>query len=130
MPRKVILVFGSNLKGRHGQGAALDAAKYHGAIEGQASGLQGDSYGIPTKDSKMRVLHIGIISMAISQFIEFAKANPDLLFVVTRIGCGRSRYKNEDIAPLFRHAPKNCEFDMQWKPILGEEFTYFTYHGK
>ena len=43
-----IFVFGSNLAGRHGKGAALFARQKHGAIHGQGVGLQGTSYAIPT----------------------------------------------------------------------------------
>ena len=44
-----IFVFGSNLAGRHGKGAAKFAKDYHGAIYGRGVGLQGTSYAIPTK---------------------------------------------------------------------------------
>ena len=43
-----IFVFGSNLQGSHGGGAAAIAAQKFGAIWGQGVGLQGQSYGIPT----------------------------------------------------------------------------------
>ena len=46
----VIFVFGSNLEGRHGAGAALFAKNNFGAIYGKSEGLQGNSYAIPTKD--------------------------------------------------------------------------------
>ena len=43
-----IFVFGSNLKGMHGGGAAYIAYRKFGAIMGQGVGLQWQSYGIPT----------------------------------------------------------------------------------
>ena len=43
-----IFVFGSNLSGMHGGGAARLAYQKFGAIWGQGVGLQGQSYGIPT----------------------------------------------------------------------------------
>ena len=43
-----IFVFGSNLKGLHGGGAARLAYERFGAIWGQGVGLQGSCYGIPT----------------------------------------------------------------------------------
>lgn len=43
-----IFVFGSNLAGMHGGGAARLAYQKFGAIWGQGVGLQGQSYGIPT----------------------------------------------------------------------------------
>ena len=44
-----VFVFGSNLAGRHGRGAARAAVREHGAIYGQGEGLQGNSYAIPTR---------------------------------------------------------------------------------
>lgn len=99
-----IFVFGSNLGGRHGKGAAKTALGW-GAKWGQASGLQGRTYGIPTKDSSVkRVLSVAEIEPFVDQFIQFAKLNPDLIFLVTEIGCGLSGYKPKHIAPLFEEA--------------------------
>lgn len=94
-----IFVFGSNLQGSHGGGAAAIAAKKFGAIWGQGVGLQGQSYGIPT-------MHGGVaeIKPYIDEFIEFAKQNPNLNFLVTRIGCGIAGFTEEEMAPLFADA--------------------------
>ena len=94
-----IFVFGSNLQGSHGGGAAAIAAKKFGAIWGQGVGLQGQSYGIPT-------MHGGIsaIKPYVDEFIEFAKNNPQLNFLVTRIGCGIAGFSEEEMAPLFENA--------------------------
>ena len=94
-----IFVFGSNLEGSHGGGAAAVAAKKFGAIWGQGVGLQGQSYGIPT-------MHGGIsaIKPYVDEFIEFAKNNPQLNFLVTRIGCGIAGFSEEEMAPLFENA--------------------------
>ena len=91
-----IFVFGSNLQGSHGGGAAAIAAKMFGAIWGQGVGLQGQSYGIPT-------MHGGIdeIKPYVDEFIEFAKQNHNLKFLVTRIGCGIAGFTEEQMAPLF-----------------------------
>lgn len=73
-----------------------------GAKWGQAAGLQGKTYGIPTKDKSVKkVLPINKIKNYVEDFIIFAKANPQLTFLVTEIGCGASNYKPKDIAPLF-----------------------------
>lgn len=96
-----IFVFGSNLSGRHGKGAAKTALGW-GAKWGQAAGLQGRTYGIPTKDATIRrTLTIEEIKPFVDDFIEFAKTRPDLTFLVTEIGCGLAGYKPKDIAPLF-----------------------------
>lgn len=99
-----IFVFGSNTIGRHGKGAAKTAMKW-GAKYGLGIGLVGRTYGIPTKGSSMKVsLTIPQIKPYVNDFIEFAKANPQLIFLVTEIGCGLSNYKPKEIAPLFEHA--------------------------
>ncbi len=94
-----VFVFGSNLEGMHGGGAARIAHKSFGAVWGQGVGIQGQSYGIPT-------MHGGVetITPYVDEFIEFAKAHPELHFYVTRIGCGIAGFKDEEIAPLFTKA--------------------------
>ena len=99
-----IFVFGSNHSGRHGKGAAKTALGW-GAKWGQAEGLQGMTYGIPTKDASIRrTLRLDEIKPYVDRFIEFAKANQDSIFLVTEIGCGLAGYKPKDIAPLFKDA--------------------------
>ena len=92
-----IFVFGSNLEGMHGGGAARLAYDKFGAIWGQGVGLQGQSYGIPT-------MHGGVedIKPYVDEFIGFAKSHPELTFLVTRIGCGIAGFRDEEIAPLFK----------------------------
>lgn len=94
-----IFVFGSNLEGAHGGGAAAAAMKHFGAIWGQGVGLQGRSYGIPT-------MHGGVekIKPYVTSFIDFARLHPELNFLVTRIGCGIAGFRDEQIAPLFADA--------------------------
>ena len=99
-----VFVFGSNLAGRHGAGAAKQALTW-GAKWGQANGLQGKTYGISTKDASIkRVLTINEIKPFVDEFILFAKSNPQLTFLVTEIGCGLAGYSPKDIAPLFKEA--------------------------
>ena len=91
-----IFVFGSNLAGLHGGGAARVAHKYFGAVWGQGVGLQGQTYAIPTMQGGVET-----ISPYIDEFISFAKQHPELIFLVTRIGCGIAGFSDRDIAPLF-----------------------------
>lgn len=99
-----VFVFGSNESGRHGLGAAKTALGW-GAKWGQAEGLQGRTYGIPTKDSSVRrTLSVIEIKPYVDRFIQFAKDNPNLIFLVTEVGCGLSKYHPKDIAPLFNDA--------------------------
>jgi hypothetical protein len=109
-----IFVFGSNLAGRHGKGAALYARKHRGAIYGQGQGLQGQSYGIPTKDEKIRTLPIDRIAAHIERFLKFAQSHPELEFLVTPVGCGLAGYRQEQIKPLFGAIPQNCKFSPEW----------------
>jgi len=108
----MVFVFGSNLAGRHGKGSALEAAKKHGAVKGQAVGLQGDSYAIPTKDSFLKPLPIWRIRLYVDALILFAKRNPGMSFGITRIGCGLAGYDWEtQVRPLFPEVlPPNCKF--------------------
>ena len=99
-----VFVFGSNLSGRHGKGAAKTALGW-GAKWGQAAGIQGRTYGIPTKDASIRrTLTIEEIKPFVDEFIEFAKANKKLTFLVTEIGCGLAGLKPKEVAPLFKEA--------------------------
>ena len=94
-----IFVFGSNLSGMHGGGAALIAYRKFGAIWGQGVGLQGQSYGIPTMQGGVET-----IKPYVDEFIDFAKAHSELTFLVTRIGCGIAGFTDSEIAPLFEAA--------------------------
>lgn len=94
-----IFVFGSNLGGFHGGGAARAAHMRFGAIWGQGVGLQGRSYAIPTMHGG-----VDVIQPYVDEFISFAQSHPDLKFLVTRIGCGIAGFTAADIAPLFANA--------------------------
>jgi hypothetical protein len=112
-----IFVFGSNLAGRHGKGAALHARRHCGAVYGQAEGLQGQSYAIPTKDRALRPLPLAAIELHVRAFLAFAEAHPELQFQVTPIGCGLAGYQPGQIAPMFRlttnnvHLPDTFDLD-------------------
>jgi hypothetical protein len=108
MSNQAIFVFGSNLAGRHGKGAALCARHNHGAIYGQGIGLQGSSYAIPTKDERLKSLPLDAIREYVEQFKSFAAAHPEMTFQVTPIGCGLAGYSAKQIAPMFSNAPRNC----------------------
>lgn len=94
-----VFVFGSNLAGAHGGGAALVALRFFGAVWGQGVGLQGQSYGIPTMQGGVET-----IRPYVDDFIRFALSRQDLVFLVTRIGCGIAGFREEEIAPLFEKA--------------------------
>lgn len=95
-----VFVFGSNIAGRHGKGAALQAMCF-GAKRGIGVGHVGQTYAIPTKDETLKVLPIRDIKTYVKEFIIYAKANPNIHFLVTKIGCGLAGYGVEQIAQLF-----------------------------
>jgi len=102
--RNQVFIFGSNESGFHGAGAARMAMNF-GAKIGQAEGLQGLTYAIPTKDKSIELqLTLEEISRYVDRFIEFSKQNPELTFLVTEIGCGLAGYTPEQVAPLFTKA--------------------------
>lgn len=96
-----IFVFGSNLAGAHGGGAARLAYNRFGAIWGHGVGLQGQSYAIPTMQGGVET-----IKPYVDEFIRFAMTRPDLKFYVTQIGCGIAGFTPDEIAPLFKDAIK------------------------
>ncbi|AQT27854.1 hypothetical protein CB3_012 [Pectobacterium phage vB_PatP_CB3] len=122
----MIFVFGSNLAGIHGAGAAKYALKNEGAIWGKGTGHHGNSYAIPTKDERIQTLPLWHIAEQITDFIAYAYAHPELEFQVTQIGCGLAGYKASEIAPLFREAPFNCYFDSAWSWYLSEHKQWGT----
>lgn len=125
MPKKVF-VFGSNEAGIHGAGAALHAYKKCNAQYGKGYGHYGDSFAIPTKNEDVQTLPLGMIQAYVCGFLAYASGKRKLEFFVTRIGCGLAGYKDEQIAPMFVGAPKNCMFDIKWKEYLGDEYDYFV----
>ena len=94
-----VFVFGSNLAGMHGGGAARIAHLYFGAVMGNGDGIQGQSYAIPTMQGG-----VDTIRPYVDKFIAYAKQHPDQHFLVTRIGCGIAGFSPDEIAPLFVEA--------------------------
>lgn len=94
-----IFVFGSNIQGYHGGGAARMALNKFGAVWGKGDGLQGQSYAIPTMEGGVET-----IRPFVDKFISFASKHPEYTFLVTRIGCGIAGFTDGEIAPLFQNA--------------------------
>lgn len=116
--RNDIFVFGSNLQGYHGGGAARIALNRFGAVLGQGVGLQGNSYAIPTMQGG-----VDTIVPYVDEFVDFAKTHPDLTFYVTRIGCGIAGFSMEEIAPLFKKAIgiENIRLPKEFVEIINEK---------
>lgn len=94
-----IFVFGSNLAGMHGGGAARTACQRFGAVMGNGDGPQGQSYAIPTMQGGVET-----IKPYVDKFIAYAQGHPELTFLVTAIGCGIAGFTPHEIAPLFAQA--------------------------
>lgn len=116
--RADVFVFGSNMAGRHGVGAAQYARKFRGAEFGIFEGLTGSCYAIPTKDENLKPLPIAAIAENVAHFLDVARSMQSARFFVTRVGCGLAGFSDAQIAPLFMNAPSNCNFAYQWRTFL------------
>jgi hypothetical protein len=114
-----IFVYGANSGGRHRAGAAKLALRW-GAKMGEY-GLNGQTYGIPTKDKKIQTLPLDKIQVHVNDFLATAFSHPEYEFLVTKIGTGLAAIPISDIAPLFK-AVKTGVFD---NVILPKEFYDF-----
>lgn len=112
-----IFVFGSNRQGRHGRGAARYAVVHHGAIYGQAEGLQGTSYAIITKELRSGFSPVTLEEVAggVQRFLAFAWAHPEYQFTVSPIGCGLAGFTPGEIGPLFRGCPPSVDLPDEFK---------------
>ena len=109
-----IFVFGSNLKGIHGAGAAAYAREHCGAQLGVGVGLTGRSYAIPTCKYPGVALPLHLVKTFVDNFILFAECYPELKFFLTKVGCGIAGFSESDIAPLFKNAPTNVRRPPEW----------------
>lgn len=118
-----IFVFGSNLAGRHGAGAALFAKKNFGAVNGICMGFQGRCYSVPTKDQRLVTLPLGAIGVYVGEFLKAAKFHAGLTFLVTEIGCGLAGFHPKEIAPLFfkYQIPKNVRLPQSFIDLKPNE---------
>ena len=126
LPEDYILTVGTNSRGVHDTGSAKTAHRYFGAKYGQAFGLQGNSYGIPTRtyldrktnNSMFEDIPLKHIQSTVKLFFKDASLNPHLTFVLTRIGCGFAGYDDSQIAPLFNNPLSNMIVPKAWLPFI------------
>lgn len=102
-----IFVFGSNLQGRHGKGAALHAKLHYGAKNGVAEGLTGSAYALPTKNTPYKNMSFEELSVHAEKFVIFSKQRQDLTFLLTKIGCGLAGFNEKEVSKLFNSCLDN-----------------------
>lgn len=117
-----VFVYGSNLSGVQGRGAAREASIKYGARHGVGEGPTGRAYAIPTKrDWRDKVgMSIDEIRPHVERFKDFARLSPCAIFAVTRIGCGLAGKADAEMAPLFYDAPDNCVLPERWERMRDE----------
>ncbi|MBL4860115.1 MAG: hypothetical protein JKX96_04420 [Acinetobacter sp.] len=124
-PTGMVFVFGSNLSGIHGAGAALYATKQRGAVLGVGEGMTGECYALPTKGIAIVFMSDDEIQTHVEKFLVFAYDHPELNFQVTQVGCGLAGGRPEIIAPMFMTCPTNCYFDTGWSIFLGPNHKFW-----
>jgi hypothetical protein len=116
-----IFVFGSNRRGWHGGGAARFAHECRGAEWYVGEGLTGQSYALPTVETPGQPLPLDDVKGHVEKFKDFVRANPDMRFQVTPVGCGLAGFKHSQIAPMFADAPDNCDLPDEFRQVLDKQ---------
>jgi len=131
LKKNEVFVFGSNLAGNHAGGAAKFALDNFGAIMGKAEGLQGKSYAIPTLNEKFEKRDITDIGDSVRRFVEYAKENPENIFLVTEIGCGIAGFTPEQIALYFKsvNIPENIHLPESFWNFINKQNVILSYKG-
>ena len=105
-----IFVFGANLRAAHSAGAAFLAQKAFGAKYGEVGeGLTGQCYALPTKDENIRTRSLDEIRESFCKFIKCVIDNPNLDFLLTKVGCGLAGYSTDLIAKEFWQGMEYCD---------------------
>ena len=111
-----VFVFGSNGNGNHAGGAARMAVEKFGAVMGQAEGLQGQSYAIPTLDGDMNRVTEEALRESVGRFVEYAEAHQEKTFYMTKIGCGIAGFDLEYMSGVM------LSYDFPENVVLPREF--------
>ena len=116
-----IFVFGSNMNGNHAGGAARLAVEKFGAVMGQAEGIQGQSYAIPTLDKDMQKIAEEGLTTYLGNFREFAEEHPEKEFLLTAIGTGIAGFDTNYMAYMILRAniPDNVTLPKEFTKIKG-----------
>jgi len=124
-----IFCFGSNEKGIHGAGAARFATEI-GAKSGISFGLSGNTFAIPTKDSKLETLDEDSILCYLFSFFHFAKRNPELTFYLTAIGTGLAGYSIEKLSEWLLEGEYNSIFGELYPNVIYPDRLRFYFEDK
>jgi len=119
-----VFVFGSNLAGRHGAGAARLAVLKFGAVYGKGVGLQGQTYALPTKDSKLQTIPLCKLNVFIGAFLTDCRTKDGKTFLLTKIGCGLAGLTVPEVAGLFKNylpLPPNLVLPKEFHDLIYEE---------
>lgn len=109
-----IFVFGSNLAGRHGAGAARTAVEKFGAIMGVEEGITGQSYAFPTLTTRLEKREMSALELSRDEFYHCAKENPNKEFLMTPVGTGLAGYSHDEMKSLFENPPANVILPPEW----------------
>lgn len=123
-----IFVFGSNLDGAHGAGAALFARTHCGAELGVGEGLTGQSYALPTCKHAGVPLRLPEVGAHIEKFLDFADDHPERKFFVTAVGTGIAGFTHSEIAWYFSFVPDNCRLPPEWDGLSNTRPSLFSYN--
>jgi hypothetical protein len=119
---RMVFVFGSNLAGRHGKGAALHAHRFYGAAHGVGEGRTGNAYALPTKDERLRPRAPEEVRASVHRFLIHALDHPDDTFLLTPIGTGLAGFPVQMIATLLMPKasplPPNVVLSGSWLPLV------------
>jgi hypothetical protein len=113
-----VFVFGSNMNGYHGAGAARFARVHYNAKMGVVFGHTGEAFAIPTMGENFTPLGLSVIREYVVKFLTEARNKPDHVYYLTPIGCGIAGFTAEQIAPLFKGAPSNVRLPDEFTAVL------------
>lgn len=109
-----VFVFGSNLAGRHGSGAARTARELFGAQYGKGEGLTGRCYAFPTLGTMLQRRTLPALRKSRDRFFGVALLHPELTFLLTRVGTGLAGYEEKVMITLFADSPASVVKPEGW----------------
>lgn len=112
-----VFVFGSNLLGIHGAGAAAYARLQLGAEAGVGEGLTGRSYALPTCYRPGEPVTLQELAVYMYNFFNFADDHPELTFFLSKVGCGIAGFDEHDVAYIVHELlpPANVHIPPDWQ---------------